>query len=63
MKWFKKFEDFKKDELEIETPIDKTPDVAKIDTKEEEKEEKNLEPLDSYVDKEGVVHISDWNKY
>ena len=60
MKWFKKFEDFKNDELEIETPIDKTPDVAEIDTK---KEEKNLEPSDSYVDKEGVVHISDWNKY
>jgi hypothetical protein len=63
MKWFKKFEDFKRDELEIEKPIDKTPDVPQIDTKEEEKDEKNLEPSDSYVDKEGVVHISDWNKY
>ena len=31
MKWFKKFEDFRKDELEYETPIDETPDVAQIE--------------------------------
>jgi hypothetical protein len=63
MKWFKKFEDFKRDELEIETPIDKTLDVAQMDTEEKMKDEKDLETSDSYIDELGVVHISDWNKY
>jgi hypothetical protein len=65
MKWFKKFEDFRKDELEYETPIDETPDVAQIDpeTEEEKKKKQDEENSNSYVDEEGVIHISDWGKY
>jgi len=55
MKWFKKFEEFKNDELEIETPIDKTPDIAQIETTKGD--------LDSHIDNNGIVYISDWNKY
>ena len=60
MRWFKKFEDFKGDELEIEIPIHKKPDVAQIESPGEEKNKKNFGP---YVDDEGIVYISDWNKY
>jgi hypothetical protein len=55
MKWVKKFEDFKGDELEVEMPIDEMPDSKKI--------ENNSDNSKSYLDKEGIVQISDWNKY
>ena len=57
MKWFKKFEDFQKEkELEIETPIDDTPNVATMDADEEELSK-------SFIDPKGVIHIEDWDKY
>ena len=58
MKWFKKFEDFRK-ELEIETPIDETPETEIVD-KEEEKDD---EVSTSFIDPKGVIHIEDWDKY
>jgi len=55
MKWVKKFEDLKGNELDAKIPIDEKTDSTKI--------ENNSDNSKSYVDKEGIVQISDWNKY